>query len=99
MTTEATDFSKDPSRRGRLEAILQDPVFVEALDIVEAQMEPQTGTQADAVPAMAAAKMHQVAGANELKKRLKSLTQEPREVKPLRGRQIITRPEDIPTQS
>lgn len=96
MNTDHIEFAKDPNRRNRLAAILKDPVFVEALGIVEDQMEPQTGTQADAVPAMAAAKMHQVAGANELKKKLEALTREPSEAKPLRGKQVYTRLEDLP---
>lgn len=75
--------------------ILKDPVFVTALGIVEESMEPQTGTQADAVPALAAAKMHQVAGANELKKRLFALTKEPKEPKPLKGRQVFKNIEDL----
>lgn len=91
----AAEFIKDTVRRNKLAALLKNPVLVEALGIVEDQMEPQTGTQADVHPAVAAAKMHQVAGANELLKRLRALAKEPKEVKVPKGRTLAKTVEDL----
>lgn len=91
MTEEsrAAEFAKDTDKRNQLASLLKHPVLLEAIDIVEELMEPQTGTQADAVPAIAAAKMHQVAGANELLKKLRNLSKEPKELKRPRGREMF----------
>jgi hypothetical protein len=94
--TPATKFAKDVSRRNHLAAILMDPVLQEALDIAEDQMGPQTGTQADAVPAVAAAKFHQMAGANELVKKLHALTREPAKQTSPKLRSFARTLEDLP---
>ena len=91
-----SQFAKDPGRRDRLAAILSDPVFAEARDIVEDLMAPDTGKQADAVPAMAAAYYHQVAGANHFNKKLRDLTREPVEKKQPQAKKLATSIEDLP---
>jgi hypothetical protein len=97
--TPATKFVKDVSRRNHLAAILLDPVFREALDIAEDLMGPQTGTQADAVPAIAAAKFHQMAGANELVKKLHVLTREPAKQVAPKIRSLARTLEDLPKEA
>lgn len=100
MTPEErfAQFVKDPGRRDRLAEILSDPVFREANDIVEELMEPKTGTQADAAAVMAASYYHQVAGANHFNRKLREMTREPVEKKPMRMKSLATKPEDIPKQ-
>lgn len=99
MTTEdtpATKFASNLEKRYRLEAILNDPIFIEATDIAEDQIKPQTGTNAEAVPAIAAAKFHQVAGINDFMKSLRRLT---KEVKKTMGPKMRTLPKsekDLP---
>lgn len=94
--TPATLFAKDPARRTRLAEILNDPVFREALDIAEDQMKPQAATQADAVPAIAASRFHQVAGANDLVKKLQNLTREPKKVKAPTTPRLARTLDDLP---
>lgn len=98
MTAEErfSQFAKDPGRRDRLAEILRDPVLQEAQDIVEELMEPRTGTQADAAPAMAAAYFQQVAGANHFNKKLRELTREPAVIRAPKVRTLATKPEDLP---
>ena len=86
MTPE--DFQKDPFRREALARALADPALVEAMAIVEEMMEPKTGTQADAAPAMAASYYHQVAGANYFRRKLRDLIREQAEKKVLKGRTL-----------
>lgn len=94
MTLE--EFTKDPSRRKALAAALANPVLVEAIAIVEEMMEPKTGTQADAAPAMAASYFHQVAGANHFRRKLRDLTREPSEKKTPRGKALAKTADDLP---
>lgn len=97
--TPAARFAKDASRRAGLATLLDLPVFREALAIAEGQMGPQTGTQADAVPAIAAARFHQLAGANELVKRLNALTREPVKQAAPKGRSLARTLDDLPKDS
>jgi len=94
MTPE--EFSKDPARREALTKALANPALIEAIEIVKEQMEPKTGTQADAAPAMAASYFHQVAGANNFRKKLRDLTREPSEKKLPKGRALARSVDDIP---
>lgn len=91
-------FVRDPGRREALAAILADPTFVEAKDIVDELMEPKIGTQADAAPAMAAAYYQQVAGANYFIKKLKELTREPKSPKQLTIKKLAKTEDDLPKQ-
>lgn len=94
--TPAARFSSNLEKRYRLEALLADPILNEAFDIAEDQIRPQTGTQAEAVPAIAAAKFHQVAGVNDFLKALVRLT---KEVKKTMGPKMRTLPKsekDLP---
>jgi len=92
----ADEFTKDPARREALTKALADFVLQEAFAIVEEMMEPKTGTQADAAPAMAASYFHQVAGANHFRRKLRDLTREPSEKKTLRGKALAKTADDLP---
>jgi len=94
MTPE--EFTKDPARREALARALADPALVEAIALVEEMMEPKTGTQADAAPAMAASYFHQVAGANHFRRKLKELTREPSEKKTPKLRTLAKTEADLP---
>ena len=90
-------FARDSGRREKLTAALADPTLVEAIDIIRDLMEPKTGGQADAAPAMAASYFHQVAGANHFRKKLRDLTREPVEKKTPTGRPPLAKSEaDLP---
>jgi len=89
-------FAKDPAKRAALAQILVNSTLVEALDIVDELMEPQTNTQAEVAPAIAAAKYHQIAGAAEQLKRLKSLTKEPKETKAPKTKTLARTIDDLP---
>lgn len=97
--TPAVTFAKDVERRNRLAALLLDPVFREAIDIVEDQMAPKTGLQSDAVPAIAAARFHQVAGAKDLLDKLKTLTREPKKETAPKVRRLARTEADLPKES
>ena len=92
----ADEFTKDPARREALTKALADFVLQEAFAIVEEMMEPKTGTQADAAPAMAASYFHQVAGANHFRRKLRDLTREPSEKKTPRGKALAKTADDLP---
>jgi hypothetical protein len=89
-------FAKDPAKRSALAEVLRTPILIEALDIVDELMEPQTGTQAEVAPAVAAAKYHQIAGAAEQIKKLKSLTKEPKEQKAPKLKSLARTIDDLP---
>jgi hypothetical protein len=89
-------FTKDATKRAALAKVLKTPVLIEALDIVDELMEPQTNTQAEVAPAIAAAKYHQIAGAAEQLKRLKSLTKEPKETKAPKTKTLARTIDDLP---
>ena len=97
--TPAFTFASDPAKRSHLAALLNDPVFQEAVGLAEDLMSPKTGTQADAVPAIAAARFHQVAGANELLKNLKTLTREPKKETAPKVRRLARTEADLPKES
>lgn len=99
MTPEESfqKFAKDSGKRIALASALADPYLQEAFAIVEELMEPKTGTQADATPAMAASYFHQVAGANYFRRKLRDLTREPAEKRTPRGRPDLAKtPDDLP---
>lgn len=96
MTSE--EFIKDPARREALAKALADPALVEAIEIVKEMMEPKTGTQADAAPAMAASYYHQVAGASHFRKKLRDLTREPAVSKTPKIRSLAKTIDDLPKQ-
>ena len=89
-------FAKDGEKRKRLEEILNDPVLVEATSIIKEIMEPKTGGQADAAPAIAASYFHQFAGAKHFREKLRNLTREPKEIKPLQVRKLAKTLDDLP---
>jgi len=91
-------FVKDPGRREKLAAALADPVLQEAFALVEELMEPKTGTQADAAPAMAASYFHQVAGANYFRRKLRDLTREPTVPKTPKLRTLAKTVDDLPKE-
>lgn len=97
--TPAVIFAKDVERRNRLAALLLDPVFREAIDIVEDQMAPKTGLQSDAVPAIAAARFHQVAGAKDLLDKLNTLTREPKKAPVVKSPRLARTEDDLPKES
>jgi len=92
------EFTKDPARREALAKALADPALQEAFAIVAETMEPKTGTQADAAPAMAASYYHQVAGANHFRKKLRDLTREPTVPKTPKLRGLARTEADLPKQ-
>lgn len=98
MTPEErfVQFAKDAVKRQRLEDILNDPVLVEATTIIKELMEPTTGGQADAAPAMAASYFHQFAGAKHFRMKLRSLTREPVERKVLQSKRLAKTLDDLP---
>ena len=96
MTQE--EFTKDPARREALARALADPALVEAIEVVKEMMEPKSGTQADAAPAMAASYYHQVAGANHFRKKLRDLTREPKDVKTPKLKGLARTEADLPKQ-
>lgn len=91
-------FAKDGEKRKRLEAILNDPVLIEATAIVKELMEPKTGGQADAAPAIAASYFHQFAGAKHFRAKLRALTREPKELKPLQPKKLAKTLDDLPKE-
>lgn len=95
MTPEEA-FKSDPLKRQAVAEMLADPVILEAFEIVKDIMEPKTGTQAEAAPAMAAAFYHQVAGAGKFRQKLRELSREPVERKTLRGKTQAKTIDDIP---
>lgn len=95
MTPEES-FSKDAGRRKALAEALANPILVEAFAIVEELMEPKANTQAEAVPSMAAALYHQVAGANYFRRKLRDLTREPAEKKTPKLRTLAKTVDDLP---
>lgn len=97
--TPASIFASDAAKRNHLAAVLSDPVLQEALDIAEDLMAPKAGTQADAVPAVAAARFHQVAGANDLLKNLKTLTREPSKKAAPKVKSLARTIDDLPKES
>lgn len=96
--TPAVTFAKDAVRRNRLATVLLDPVFREALDIAEDQMAPKTGLQSDAVPAIAAARFHQVAGAKDLLDKLRTLTREPKKAVAAKSPRLAKTLDDLPKE-
>lgn len=90
------EFTKDTARREALAKALADPTLVEAFDIVRELMEPKTGGQADAAPAMAASYFHQVAGANYFRRKLRDMTREPVERKAPRVKTLAKTIDDLP---
>ena len=94
--TPAFVFASDTAKRGRLATLLNDPVLQEAIDIAEDLMSPKAGTQADMVPAVAAARFHQVAGANDLLKNLKNLTREPKKTVAPKVKGLAKTLDDLP---
>lgn len=94
--TPAVIFAKDVEKRNHLAALLLHPVFREAIDIVEDQMAPKTGLQSDAVPAIAAARFHQVAGAKDLLDKLRTLTREPKKAPVAKTKQLARTEADLP---
>lgn len=101
MTPEErfVQFAKDAEKRKRLEDILNDPVLIEATTIVKELMEPTTGGQADAAPAMAASYFHQFAGAKHFRTKLRSLTREPAERKVPQVRKLAKTLDDLPKET
>ena len=97
--TPAVAFAKDPVRREHLASLLLDPVFREAVAIAEDLVAPKTGTQADAVPAIAAARFHQVAGAKDLLDKLRTLTREPKKLAAPKLKQLAKTLDDLPKES
>lgn len=96
MSTPEEQFNKDAGRRRALAEALANPTLQEAFAIVEEMMEPKTGTQADAAPAMAASYFHQVAGANYFRRKLRDLTREPSEKKTPKLRTLAKTVDDLP---
>lgn len=98
MTPEErfTLFAKDTGRREHLKGILADPVLSEAIEIIKDLMEPKTGGQADAVPAMAASYFHQSAGAGLFRRKLRELTREPVEKKAPKLKSLAKSIDDLP---
>ena len=92
-------FTADAVKRGQLQALLSHSVFLEAVAIVEGEMEPRTGTQADAVPALAASLFHQVGGANRMLRDLRSLTKEVVSKPPPKIRALAKTADDLPNES
>jgi hypothetical protein len=97
--TPAVVFAKDAVRRDNLAAILDNPVFREAVDLAKDMMAPKAGTQADAVPAIAAARFHQVAGAKDLLDNLRMLTREPKKAPVARSPRLARSIDDLPKES
>lgn len=94
--TPFESFVLDPVKRDRLKAILSDPLFTEAVNIVDDMMSPKAGAATDSNQPLTIARFHQCAGANEFQQKLKSLTKEAAERKPLTPRKLAERPEDLP---
>lgn len=90
------EFTKDPSNRKALAAALADPALVAGIEIVRGFMMPKRGGQSDAAPAMAAAYLHQIVGANYLVDKLHLLSKEPVESKGLKNKAMAKTPEDVP---
>ncbi len=97
--TPAVTFAKDAVRRTHLAALLLDPVFREAVGLAKDMMAPKAGTQADAVPAIAAARFHQVAGAKDLLDNLDSLTREPQKASAPKSPRLARTLDDLPKES
>jgi len=79
--TPETRFTNDAVKRGRLLALLSDPVMQEAMDIVDDIMRPKSGGAADTNQLLSTALFHQSAGAGEFQKKLVNLTKEKERVR------------------
>ena len=90
------EFASDPKKRTELLAVLANPTFAEAIEIIDEMMEPKIGTQADVQPMIAAAKCHQVAGKNHFKTLLKRMTKEPTAREKVAGRSLAETADDVP---
>jgi hypothetical protein len=84
----AKDFQKDGGKRNRLLAILRDPAFREAQEILRAELEPSGDLPIFFNPDNAAARYHQHAGMKYFMDGLRRLSKEPHEKKPLVGKQL-----------
>lgn len=97
MTTNPIiEFTQDPDRRARLSAVLVDPVFAEAIDIVLETMKPKVGGPGDANTIIAASHFHQTAGANHLLDKLRSMTRPITPATPLKVKSLAASPDDLP---
>lgn len=79
MNTEYTPevkFTNDAVKRGKLLALLNDPVLKEAMDIVDDSMRPKAGGTADTNQPLSIALFHQSAGASAFQAKLTNLTKE-----------------------
>ena len=75
MTLE--DYQRDPAKREALKHLMESPEFVHAVTAAKLIMEPKVLESTDASPVLAASKYQQLAGANELLKRMYLLTKDP----------------------
>jgi hypothetical protein len=94
MKTPAETFSTNPDKRNALAAILRDPAFREALDILKDELEPESSDKEALVnPQIAVSQRHQVAGANHVLKGLRRLaTAPPQAPKALPGHKPLADP-------
>lgn len=74
--TPETRFTNDAVKRGRLLALLSDPVMQEAMGIADDTMRPKSGGTADTNQPLSIALFHQSAGASAFQAKLTSLTKE-----------------------
>jgi len=87
----APEFQKDGAKRNRLLAILRDPVFREAVAILEDEMKPR-GDLAIFLkkPKVAAARFHQQAGLTYLTDGFRRLATEPKTPKAPQPKRLTT---------
>lgn len=87
----ADDFKKDGAKRNRLLTLLRDPVFREAVAILEDELKPR-GDLAIFLgnETVSAHRYHQQAGMTYLTDGLRRLTKEYRKPVVLRGKQLTT---------
>ena len=99
MNTEYTPeikFTNDAVKRGRLLALLNDPVMQEAMDIVDDSMRPKAGGTADSNQPLSIALFHQSAGASAFQSKLTNLTREKTLREKVEPRGLATSLDDIP---
>ena len=94
--TPEVKFTNDAVKRGRLLALLSDPVMQEAMDIADDAMRPKSQDATDGNQFLTIAKFHQSAGANEFMGRLRNLTKEKLRREKVEPRGLAQTLDDLP---
>jgi len=100
MKSPAETFSTNPDKRAALVAILREPAFREAIDILKDELEPEASDKEAIVnPQIAVSQRHLNAGVNHIIKGLRRLASAPPKApKPLAGHKPLVNPDQKLTE-